>query len=197
MNGAGTWTNESGGTFTASITTGTFNPPFINQSGATFNRTGTGLETHNGTFINAGTVNITAGTLQLGGTSSSSGSYHISSGAVLETPGAHTFDSTSVIDGAGNVNLNSGNAVLTGSYAITGTTTLSGTASFNMDSVSFSALVLGGTLQGSATKSVPSGGTFTWNSGTLAGTGTVTIESGATATFATTSARAVKHNARA
>ncbi|MCI0682029.1 MAG: LamG domain-containing protein, partial [Gemmataceae bacterium] len=195
--GAGSFVNESGGVFNAQAGGVSFAPSFVNQAGATLNHTGTNTIFQTGAWTNDGLVNVDGGNLQLGGPSSSSGTYDIDSGATLHTPGAHTFLAASSVIGAGNVQLNSGNAVLSGTYAITGATTLSGTATFNMASVTFATLVLGGGLLGSANMTIPTSGSFTWNSGTLGGSGAMTVEAGASVNFNTASSKTLNRTLNA
>jgi hypothetical protein len=69
MNGSGTFANQSGGTFNATVATAlSFAPNFTNQSGATFTRSGSNTATFSGTFNNAGTVQVNSAMLSLTGT---------------------------------------------------------------------------------------------------------------------------------
>src|SRR5262249_47633821 len=75
-------------------------------------------------FNNAGTVQVQSGTLTLG-SGTSSGSFSVSTGAVLQFSGSnpYTLDASSSVSGAGTVRFSSGTVNIGGGgYGITGTT---------------------------------------------------------------------------
>lgn len=168
-----TITNRIGATFTVNNTSDAF---FYGASGTntflnngTFTKTGTAAVTFGGqaslpiSFVNAGQVNVQAGTLilQTGGTHT--GHFAISSGALLQFEGGHIFSAASDITGAGNVIFNSAGTNLSdGIFNVSGAVTFAGaTNTFN------GAFTAGSLL-------VPNGATFTFNNTTTLGTLTAT-----------------------
>jgi hypothetical protein len=195
MENGGTFTNA--GTLTASNgaiaynggsntvnNTGTFN---VNEPAGTFT-VGSSL-----TFNNSGAVNVQAGTLalQASDSGSTSGSFDVSSGAVLSFQGNYTLATPSSVSGAGTVNFSSGTQNINGTYNITGSSAFTGgDVTFNSPIVSLGSgplvvssgsvdfgtnaptvstmTVSGGTISGSGT--VTAGGLFTWSGGTIENT---------------------------
>src|SRR5207249_2852334 len=85
-------------------------------------------------FSNSGTVNIQAGRLQFGN-GSSSGTFNVSAGATMQLCNcfAHIFGPTSVITGAGALEVAPGNAsVVSGTFSLP---TLIAAGAINFDSV--------------------------------------------------------------
>ena len=161
--------------------------PTFNNQGLLKKSAGTGDVLMSFTFNNTGDVNVDLGTLQLNGGGTSSGTYDIDSGATLRFGVLHTLTSTSAVVGQGNVVLEPGGGLfvtLAGNYSVTGTTTITGGATFNMASVTFPTLVQTGTLDGSANVAIPASGTLTISpAGYHGGSGTTTVAAGATLTI--------------
>jgi large repetitive protein len=141
----------------------------------TFTSTST-LEFHNVPFnVNgSGTVTVTSGTLTvLGGGASTGGSFTSDAGAILDIGGTYTLDSNSTISGAGTVSTVGSNSLVTmaGTYNVTGTTTLGGSATINFNGPVTS---VGSTLSGM-------GGTATFHTplvGSAGTIGTVSLDGG-------------------
>jgi hypothetical protein len=184
ISGSGAFTNQSGGIFNVQSNS-SIGVPFTNQPGATFNQvSGTTTILNPKPFNNDGTVNLTGGTLLLGGGGTSNGSFSVQGGATLDfNMGTFTVGATSTVTGAGAVTFTSSNVTLSGGYTVSGSTTISGgTATLNMAAVAFPTLVLSGYggLTGTANITIPSGGSFSWSGGSHWGSSTTTIASGAT-----------------
>lgn len=164
-----TITNRIGATFTVNNSSDAF---FYGASGTntflnngTFTKSGTAAVTFGGdaaslpvSFVNAGQVNVQAGTLILQTGATHTGHFAISSGALLQFEGGHVFSATSDITGAGNVLFNSvGTNVSDGLFNVSGAVTFAGaTNTFN------GAFTAGSLL-------VPNGATFTFNNTTTLG----------------------------
>jgi hypothetical protein len=160
----------------------------INNNG-TFNRSGAGSTVINGVaFNNTGTVNVTAGTLELDGGGTSTGAFAVSAGTTLNFgDGTHSLSAASSITGAGTVDFNAGTTTVNGAYTVPITRITGGTAIIN---VNFSAVTLEitfGTLDGSGNVTVNT--TFTWTGGTMQGSGKTTLSAPTTGTISTTSSK--------
>ncbi len=136
------------------------------------------------TFNNSAAVNIQSGTFSLGGggTTTSTGSFAVSSGATLDFSGnTQTLSSGSSISGAGNFSVSGGTVAENGTDGITGTNIISGGAlTFAPGSTAaLTALTItSGTLGCSNVVSVS--GPMTWSGGSITGTNTLTANGGLT-----------------
>ncbi|HEV7924781.1 MAG TPA: hypothetical protein VGR14_05465 [Verrucomicrobiae bacterium] len=206
-------TNEPGALFQvatpASINFGGGSPRLDNAG--TFNATGAGTMTFNGTSMNNfNTVNIQGGTLALLGGGNNSGSISVPTGATLNLGGVSFSSSSnsSIIGGgellmsvdsaslSGTINVtgsnifNSGSVDFTGNYTCTGTMLISqGAASFDGTGlVSPSSLTLSGSVGAlGGAQSVTVTGTMTWTGGSMNGSGRTIISPGATLTIGNSS----------
>jgi hypothetical protein len=167
--------------------TGTIN----NQAGGVFKKTSGGSTTNVApTFNNAGSVQGISSTIAFNGAGTDTGTYDVSSGAVLEfgastrsmnsgaqVTGAGTFR---VIGSTGTVNFNSSTCMLSPSpcYAVTGTTALVlGTLNFNAPgTTAMLTMTNSTTLGGSANFTITNGGS--WEGGTMSGSGTTFLNGG-------------------
>jgi hypothetical protein len=139
---------------------------------APFNNTGT-VEVDNGKLKTGEIVN---GTLNLSGGGTDVGGTYKGSGTVNFSGGIHTLDSNSNI--AGNATFSSGETTVNGGTG-TGLFTVSGgTATFNGTVTTGSLTQNGGELNGSGTLTVTGAASFT--TGTQSGLGTTNVEGGAT-----------------
>jgi hypothetical protein len=199
--GTVTWTSDaadiqSSGGSNVFNNTGTFNAQnnshmsvaggtltFNNQAGGTLNRSGAGTTTQFAVpFNNAGTVDVTSGTLSLAGGGSSGGTFSVPLGTTLDLAGGtHNLATGSSVNGAGDASVSGGTVNFAGSYTVTGNTNISGgSANFNVPTSITGGSLSGGTLGGSATATVT--GSLDWIAGTMSGTGTTAIAPGATLT---------------
>ncbi len=147
-------------------------------SGGTFNNSGTftrnvGAGTYQVAFPfnNTGTVNVDTGTLGLNGGGTSTGGFVANVGAILSFNGGTHNLNGAMVSGAGTVqlgnstwNLNAGS-----SYNVTGATTVSGSANFNVNANTNLLNVTAGSLGTGATFTIS--GLFNWAGGTLTGGG--------------------------
>jgi hypothetical protein len=211
----GTLSNAAGGTLNLATTASTpiftanFSTGNVNNAG-TLNKTGAGTQSFSlgngfntfGSFSNSGSVNVSAGTLALGGGGSDTGSYSVAAGATLElaTVTSRSMAAASNPTGAGTLRITGSNNTINGSGALTtlpvamdgGTLTVNNAGDITVPAVSWTA----GTLTLSSTAgqvtlpsamSVNSGtlsvsgaspttlGSLVLNNGTLAGTGEVVV----------------------
>jgi hypothetical protein len=159
--------------------------PTFNNAG-TFEKTGGTNSTGGGVsagivFNNTGVVEANSGVLSFGDvgvcSTTCAGSWSVLTGDTLllgsgTTPGALSGP----ITGAGTVNFNTGTVNYTGTYDVTGGTTVSGgTANFTTPATSVGALTItGGTLNLSTGKAVTTK-TLTQSAGTLTGTDALTV----------------------
>ena len=157
-NGTATWDRQAGDSYlfiaNGAVFTNSASATFDLQNSGTYVFNGTGSLTNEGIFnknnsnaaVIAGIaffnhasggdlgVNVNEGSLEIGSfstiNSSSTGSYKVPTGATLIFSGSatHTFESASAISGAGNVEFRAGTQNFYGTYAISGITTVSGTA---------------------------------------------------------------------
>ncbi|MDD3179785.1 MAG: PEP-CTERM sorting domain-containing protein [Opitutaceae bacterium] len=177
---SGTFTNNA--TFNDAASAGWNNAfngslaQFSNETTGVYNKTG-GTTTVDIAFVNAGTVNVQAGTLALnaGGSSPVGAVFNVSSGATLTfTGGAFTVADGSGLTGPGTVSVAGGTVTLGGQVAA---------PVFQLN---------GGTLAGTHTLQ----GSVTWTNGNLNDSGTTTTI-GNSASLTITSAAAHDFNAHA
>ena len=134
-------------------------------------------------FDNLGEVRVMTGTVYLVQDNplyQHSGAFAVSSGATLQIGSDQTFAAASSIQGEGEVRFSGGSSVISGTYHITGTTTIAGgTSTFNSaQPITTTSLVqTSGTLDGSSDLVVTD--IFTWTYGTQRGSGTTTIPTSA------------------
>ena len=152
----GTFNDSSTGIFNGTGTSGA-NLTFTNSAGANYNvSVSKSLPV---SFTNAGTLTVSAGTLNLSGGGSNSGAIAVSAaGATVQFSNNFSLASTSTLTGAGN-------------FSLTG-----GTLSLDAGTVSFPNLTLnGGTLAGAGTPTIANlthaNGSIASNTFTLTGTG--------------------------
>ncbi len=184
--------------------TGTFT-----LSGA-LTKTGSGVFNITGiSFNNSGSVSVSAGTLGIALTSTDPGSgvYSISADALLAFSGDHTFPAATTISGTGAASFSSGTFIVSGSYSISGQTSLNNanltisypnadpagitSGAFSVDSES-GLTILGGDETFTGSFSGVGGLTFSTENpntahfaigGAYTFGGTTTVASGATLTF--------------
>ncbi len=111
-------------------------------------------------FNNAGTVNVSQGTLQLNSGGTNSAAINVSAGAAADFLGNYTHAAGSSLNGPGSINF-------AATQTVTGAVTVSGILNFSS-----------GTIAGAGVLTAT--GTVNWTGGTLAGTGTTDIAAGAT-----------------
>jgi hypothetical protein len=163
-----TITNKEGATFTVDNASNAFffgdlgTNVFLNNG--TFIKSGTAAVTFGGvqslpvSFVNAGQVNVQAGTVILQTGATHTGHFSISSGATLQFEGGHVFAAGSDVTGAGNLMFNSaGMNVSDGIFNVSGMVTFAGAVN------TFNAPFTAGSLF------VPNGGTLTFNNVTTLG----------------------------
>lgn len=160
-NGAATW---SAGALLTLANGAVFN----NAAGSTFTVTLFGAVVSGGvaggSFNNAGTLNITSGSLRLTGGGTHTGAFDIASGTTLElTGGTHTLNAGASFSGTGTFYMNNAAVTVTANVPIThsGTFTLGG-----------------GTLNGPATVTI--NGPMTWTDGIISGAGVLQVNGGLT-----------------
>jgi RHS repeat-associated protein len=159
----------------------------LSNGGSLVKSSGSGSLNINVVFDNHGTVQLDSGSLRLVNSGSDTGSYAVPSGTALQfLGGTRVLNAGAVLGGAGDVNVTGSALTLSGTYAITGTTTINGgIAHFETaaGAVTFPTLTLSsGTLDGRNALTVARA--FTFTGGTLAGSGltdTFTIAASATA----------------
>jgi hypothetical protein len=126
LNNEGTFNVTAGGDFAMNVPNAGH---AINNSG-TWNVSGAGTTSYvrSIAFNNTGAVNVTSGTFQLQGRDSgaTTGSFAVSSGAVLEFGGNFILEAASIVEGAGNVRFASGEIGIRGAYNVTGTSSFAG-----------------------------------------------------------------------
>ena len=177
--------NLAGGTFDARVdgtisktgTAGTFN-----NSGLFKKSAGVGSTCVYWPFNNTGTVSVQAGTLELRGGGTSTGTFNVDSGMVLSFSGGTqnlagaTFDNSGTINfGDGTYNLGGATFSNVGEIAMNG-----GTETFASPMTLAATVTLGGTATLSGTGSLTFSSTLNWTGGTMSGTGTTTIPIGGT-----------------
>ncbi|MBD1211906.1 MAG: SBBP repeat-containing protein, partial [Dolichospermum circinale Clear-D4] len=140
-----------------------------NNSGTktTFNNAGTFTKSNgtttdesyiSGFFNNTGTVQVKAGTLNLSGGGTNTGSFSIDAGATLRITAGYNFNTGNSITGAGNFNIESGS----------GTTTVNAASTWSAP-----VNLISGTLTGAGALTISN--KLNWSGGTLSGTGKKTI----------------------
>ncbi len=152
FNNTGTFTDAN--TFNSTITGGTFN------NGGTFNKQSGTTTTVSSVFNNTGTVNVNAGTMlmQAGGTST--GSFALAAGALLEfRNGAHTLNNVTT-SGAGTFQISTENVGADATVTVNGGTH---TSAF---------LLSGSTMTGTDTTFQ---GPVSWTGGTISGAAITTF----------------------
>ncbi|HOK76895.1 MAG TPA: CARDB domain-containing protein, partial [Verrucomicrobiota bacterium] len=155
------------------------NPTVFNNAGIVRKTAGTGTTRLGVQFDNTGTLEVTAGTLELYRSSTSTGSYEISKDGTLQfTGGPHDLLPSSTLTSAGTVVV-SGTVNSSAELDVTGTTTISGGGTLNLlvDANLAGELNLVGTLSSAGT--LIHSGVFSWGNGTLRGTGQLVIPQGA------------------
>lgn len=150
------------------VCSGFYPSTFANASGGTVTSTVSATFSINVPFNNAGTVDVTQGTLETGGGNSlgatDTGAYAVSSGATLNLNDQRTLASSATVTG--------GTLALTGSTDLTlngqsfGTVTQSGGTTNGPSTITGSDAWSGGTVTGSGTTSVASGATLNLTGGT-------------------------------
>jgi len=170
-------TNESGNTFTNSFDgnlaitlSGTGG---LNNEGTFTKSGGTGVTNFGGgVFLNnTGTVNVNSGTLQLTGGGTSTGTWNVAGGSMLNFANSHTLNAGTSVGGLGIVRFSAGTTNFNaGSYAVAGTTQINGgTANFNAAASTQLLEFSSGTLGGTGTVTV--NGLTTFTGGTMTGAG--------------------------
>ena len=92
-------------------------PGTFNNSGTFSKSVGTGITRITAAFNNTSPLNVTTGTVILGGGGSGTGAYNVSAGATLEfSAGTHTLDASSSVLGAGTVIFSGGTVNFDGTY---------------------------------------------------------------------------------
>jgi hypothetical protein len=180
--GDGVVNNFAGATWEAPVDTGS-NGWFVQtfNNAGTFRKLGSGSLAANGDFTNTGVVVVQGGTLSFFGTATSRGQFTLAAGTLLAfTNGRHTLAPGSSVTGAGSVVVGSATLNVAGTYAITGTTSITGNGTVNfLNDVSLTSLAVGGgTFDAWATATVA--GSFTWTGGKLTGPGPIFALAGLT-----------------
>ena len=144
-------------------------------------------------FDNGGLFDISSGVVQLTAGGTHGGSFTVGSGNALSLTGAlHSFGASCAVSGAGDVVFGGTAATLSGTYGITGFTTIGGNCvvAFNTTSAATTGSldIQSGELGGTAAFSIGSGASL-WQGGTISGTSAFTI--GAAATLAITNTPAL------
>jgi fibronectin-binding autotransporter adhesin len=170
------------------------NARFVNAG--TFNKGGAATSIISVGFENSGSVNVNQGTLRLSGGSTHTGGSVGGAGQLQFSGGTHSFNAASSINTA-NVLFSSGTVTINGSYNVSGTSTFSGgdvtlpgvitslghnlvvnggTANLGANNISVDSLNLSsGSIRGTGSLTVPSGGTASLTGGQMLGTGTTFI----------------------
>ncbi|MCH7548069.1 MAG: hypothetical protein IH969_00790, partial [Candidatus Krumholzibacteriota bacterium] len=176
----GTLQLNAGGTGGASGT-------FMVAGGATL---GFGGGTHTASAITlaaTGTLNVTAGTLELTGNGTLSGTVAVATPGTLKFNGSSfALDATSAVSGDGIVEFAAGTATVNGTYAVTGTSTHITGGTVNFENTVTPATTTGltmsaGTLGGAGQFRVST--TLDWTGGTMKGAGETWLEATGSATL--------------
>ncbi|HSZ30498.1 MAG TPA: fibronectin type III domain-containing protein, partial [Pseudonocardiaceae bacterium] len=151
---------------------------------------GTGTATVGLFPTNSGTVTVQSGTLALendqeGTTATSTGSFTVAASATLDFTdnGSSGFDLTSAssVTGTGTVTMSNYPAVtVDGTFTIANITQAEGDVTLNVPITPATYTLGSGTLAGSGSVTIPSGGTFTQAGGSLSGAVDLTIQNGGT-----------------
>jgi hypothetical protein len=152
----------------------------FNNAG-TFNRSGAATTGFAIRFNTSGPVHVGAGTLQIfGGGSSTGTAFTVADGAVLNFDSSYSLNAASSVSGAGAGAFTAGLITVDGTYTLTGVTTIIGTVSFTTATTFPTLNLSAGFLVGSADFTVT---TLNWTGGSIGGVGTLTLPTGATATI--------------
>ena len=166
INNYGSWTANSPDTLGAyGMNSGSVNA-FNNEASGTFTQEGTGTmeftsDPSGMPFNNAGTVNVSAGTLQLTSGGSNSAAINVSAGAVANFSNSYTHAAGSSLNGAGTVQFSGGTQTIAGAVTMAGI-------------LDFTSGTIGGPGNLTAT------GTVNWTAGTIASTGLTDVASSGT-----------------
>jgi len=182
---AGTWTINGDYSF---FNDGDTSPASaFTNTGTLTKAAGTGTSTIGEFPTNSGTVNAETGTLafendQPGTTATSTGSFNVAAGAVLDfaANGGRGFHLTSAssVAGAGTMALTNNPAVtVDGSFTIASVTQY-GDLTLNVPITPAAYTLTGGTLDGSGSVTIPASGTFTQAAGSVSGAVGLTVQSG-------------------
>ena len=157
INNYGSWAANSSSSLDAyGMNSGSVNA-FNNEASGTFTQEGTGTTEFTSDpsgmpFNNAGTVNVSAGTLQLTSGGSNSAAINVSAGAVANFSNSYTHAAGSSLNGAGTVQFSGGTQTIAGAVTMAGI-------------LDFTSGTIGGPGNLTAT------GTVNWTAGTIASTG--------------------------
>ena len=146
-------------------------------------------------FENTGTVDLQIGRLDFTRGGTSSGNWMVGSGTILGFGGGThdiTLGASESISGAGGfVSFYGGTTTIggAGSYTPNRTSLDGGTVNFNLDATGSQWDFNSGTLGGSGTVSVNSGGSFFWYAGTMTGSGMTSIPGDGSMTVGTSAVK--------
>jgi hypothetical protein len=140
-------------------------PPVFNNAGTFRKSAGTGTTRVNVRFSSTGVVEVQTGTLLLG-PGNSTGTFTVPAGTTLVFAGQNLLP-TSRVSGAGDVLINA--LGIAGTYEVTGSTVVQGTATFSVDVTLPNLTFSSGGVTGDATVTVT--GVLQWLGGTMAGRG--------------------------
>ena len=157
LNNTGAFTDAN--TFNSTVTGGTFN------NSGTFNKLSDTTTTVSSVFNNTGTVNVNAGTMLMQSGGTSTGSFDLAAGAVMELRnGAHTLNNVTT-SGAGTFQISTDNVGADATVAVNGGTH---TSAF---------LLSGSTMTGTDTTFQ---GPVSWTGGTMSGAASTTFSNDVT-----------------
>ena len=164
---------NSGGTKTRFENTGTLKK----TSGTASTDISTSLDNDGSVEVSSGTLDLPGGS-DPGSSESSSGDFLAGEGATLRFSGSHRLSGAgSSVSGTGTVSFpTSTSTIAVDDYDVAGTTSITGAAvEFEAPATTKTLDFSSGTLRGSATVSVPAGGTASWSGGHMTGTGRTLI----------------------
>jgi Ca2+-binding RTX toxin-like protein len=159
---AAIWNNTSTGTIDLQSDADFY---YYTGTKTTFNNAGTFTKSNgtttdesyiSGFFNNTGTVQVKAGTLNLSGGGTNTGSFSIDTGATLRITAGYNFNTGNSVTGAGNFNIESG------------TTTVNAASTWSAP-----VNLINGTLTGAGALTISN--QLNWSGGTLSGTGKKTV----------------------
>jgi hypothetical protein len=207
---AASFNNQAGATFTIQTnqtlsTSGALSA--FRNGGSLIQNNSTGTANLGTPLFNSGTVDVQTGTLLFSGGGSSSGLFTAEAGATLGFNGGITsLLAASTANGAGTVRFSGGSTEVDGTYAVTGTTSVTGgnvsfpttitslgtilninggsqsTVNFENNAVAVPTFTFAsGTITGGGDVMITS--TLIWTGGTMANTGSTTVATGATVTI--------------
>ena len=159
---AAIWNNTSTGTIDlqsdADFSYNTGTKTTFNNAGSLTKSNGTTTDESyiSGFFNNTGTVQVKAGTLNLSGGGTNTGSFSIDTGATLRITAGYNFNTGNSVTGAGNFNIESG------------TTTVNAASTWSAP-----VNLINGTLTGAGALTISN--QLNWSGGTLSGTGKKTV----------------------